>query len=114
MGSNFKILYAMVAMTWQYCLNISNILIIIVKNVDYRCIIYDINKSEAINLLENSALESRGYIWKMHIQKINIKNRVYNYHFDNLVKPKKLESKNILIVEKNFKDLTIYFTRYAY
>ena len=50
----------------------------------------------------------------MHIQKINIKNRVYNYHFDNLVKPKKLESKNILIVEKNFKDLTIYFTRYAY
>ena len=47
----------------------------------------------------------------MLIQEINIKNRVYNYHFDNLVKAKKLETKNILIDEKNYKDLTIYFTR---
>ena len=27
---------------------------------------------------------------------------------------KKLETKNILIHEKNYKDLTIYFTRYNY
>ena len=34
------------------CLNISDIPIITVKNVDYHCIIYNISKSEAINLLK--------------------------------------------------------------
>ena len=29
----------------------------------------------------------------MHIKKSNIKNRVYNYHFDNLIKVEKLETK---------------------
>ena len=42
--------------------DISNIAIITVKNVDYRCIIHNISKSEAINLLKNSVLEDRGYI----------------------------------------------------
>ena len=41
---------------------ISNIAIITVKNVDYRCIIHNISKSEAINLLKNSVLEDCGYI----------------------------------------------------
>ena len=40
-------------------LNFSDIPIITVKNVDYCCIIHNINKSEAINLLENSVLENR-------------------------------------------------------
>ena len=44
--------------------NIRNIAIITIKNVDYRCIISNISKSEAMNLLENSALENRGYIKK--------------------------------------------------
>ena len=44
--------------------NISDIAIITVKNVDYRCIIHNISKSEAINLLENSVLEDCGYIQK--------------------------------------------------
>ena len=44
------------------CLDISNIAIFTVNNVDYCCIIYNINKSEAINLLENSVLQDRGYI----------------------------------------------------
>ena len=35
----------------------------------------------------------------MHIHEINNKNRVYIYHFDNLVKAKKIETKNI--VDKN-------------
>ena len=43
-------------------LNIRDVVITAVKNVDYRFIIHDISKSEAINLLENSALEDRGYI----------------------------------------------------
>ena len=53
MVSNFKILIL-------YS-NISDIAIIIIKNVDYR-IIHNISKSEAINLLKNSVLENRGYI----------------------------------------------------
>ena len=40
------------------CLNISDIAIITVKSVDYRCIIHAINKSEAVNLLENYVLEN--------------------------------------------------------
>ena len=43
------------------CINISDIAFITVKNVDYRCIMYNITKSAAINLLENSMLEDRGY-----------------------------------------------------
>ena len=44
------------------CLTISDITIITIKNVDYRCIIHNISKSEAINLLKNSILEDRGCI----------------------------------------------------
>ena len=42
--------------------NIRDIAIITVENVDYRCIIHNISKPEAINLLKNSVLEDRGYI----------------------------------------------------
>ena len=42
--------------------NISNITIITIKNVDYCCIIHNISKSEAINLLKNSVLDDHGYI----------------------------------------------------
>ena len=40
--------------------NIGDITIITVKNVDYRCLIHNISKSEARNLLKNSVLEDRG------------------------------------------------------
>ena len=43
-------------------LNISDIAIITVKGIHYRCIIHDINKSEVINLLENYVLDDCGYI----------------------------------------------------
>ena len=49
----------------------------------------------------------------MPINEIDIKNKLYNYYFDNLVKARKLETKNILIDEKYHKDLVIYFTRYV-
>ena len=43
--------------------NIINIAIITIKNVVYhRCIIHNIIKSEAVNLLKNSVLEDRRYI----------------------------------------------------
>ena len=43
--------------------NISDITIIAIKNVAYRCIIHNISKAEAINLLESPVLEDRGYIY---------------------------------------------------
>ena len=52
------------------CLNISDIAIITVKNVDYHCIMYDINKSEAVHLLENSVLEDREYLLNLSLFKI--------------------------------------------
>ena len=42
--------------------NVSDIAIITVENADYRCIIHHISKHEAIQLLENSLLEDRGYL----------------------------------------------------
>ena len=50
-------------------------------------------------------------IYKDAYQYINIKNQVHN-HSDDLIKPEKIETKNILI-DKNFKDVAIYFTRYV-
>ena len=49
--------------------NISNIAIITSKSVDYRCIIHNVSKFEAINLLKSSVLEDRGYIWKAYCLK---------------------------------------------
>ena len=46
----------------KLCLNISDITIITIKKVDYRCIIHHISKYEAINLLKNYVLEDCGYI----------------------------------------------------
>ena len=40
--------------------NISNIAIIAIKSFDYCCIIHNVGKSEAINLLVNSGLEDCG------------------------------------------------------
>ena len=52
-------------------------------------------------------------ICKIHTNEINITNWVYSYSFDCLVKAKKLETKNALISEKNYKGLMIYLTRYV-
>ena len=42
--------------------NISDIVNITVNNVGIPCIIHNISKSEAINLLKNPVLKNRGYI----------------------------------------------------
>ena len=44
------------------CLNISDITITTDKNVNYRCIMHNINKCEPINLSKHFLLEDRGYI----------------------------------------------------
>ena len=51
------------------------------------------------------------FLYKMHFKQINIKNKVHNY-YDNLTKAEKFETKNILIDEKNYKNLIIYLARY--
>ena len=61
MDSNFNICNGCHDLT-MLSVNISNIAIIIVKYVVYRCIIHIIRKSEAVNLLKNSVLENCGYI----------------------------------------------------
>ena len=48
----------------MFSVNISDITIITVKNDDYRCIIHNISKSEAIYLLKSAVLEDRGYMYK--------------------------------------------------
>ena len=63
------------------CLNIGDIAIIIVKNVDYRCIMYNINRSEAINLLENCVLEDRGHIKKNIVLIFSLLKTVLFYFF---------------------------------
>ena len=50
-------------------------------------------------------------IYKRHTKEINIKHQ-FHYHYENLIKPKKLETKNIFIDKKSYKDLLIYFARY--
>ena len=63
MDSNLNILCPMVVMICQcYVFNISDIAIMTVKIVDYRCIMYNISKSKAISLLENYMLEDRRYM----------------------------------------------------
>ena len=52
-------------------------------------------------------------ILKMHFKEINIKNRLFNYYSDYLIKAKKREI-NVLIDERNYQNLVIYFTRYDF
>ena len=55
------------------CVNISDTTIITVKGVDFRCIIHDISKSEAIRLLEILCLVIVG-IYKKCMPKKSILN----------------------------------------
>ena len=50
-------------------------------------------------------------IYKMHTKKINIKNQVH-CHYKNLIESKKLETRNVLINKKSYRNLVIYFNRY--
>ena len=50
----------------------------------------------------------------MYFKEINIKNRVYKYYFGNIIKAKRLETKIIIIDEKNYKDLRIPIIRHVH
>ena len=75
-------------------LTISDIAIITVKGVDYCCIIHDLSKSGANNLLKSLCLIIVD-VYKICFKEIKIKNLVYSYFFDNLIKAKNIENKNI-------------------
>ena len=51
-------------------------------------------------------------IRKIYFKEISVRNRVYNFALDFLIKAKKLETKTNLTDEKIYKDLTIFFTEY--
>ena len=46
-------------------LNISDISIITAKDIDSRCITYDVSKSDAINLLDIYVPDDQGFIWNV-------------------------------------------------
>ena len=66
------------------CLNISDIAVITVKNVDYRCIMYNINKSEAIHLLENSVLKDRGHLQKSIFVNLSLFKTFFNFFVQHI------------------------------
>ena len=41
---------------------LKNIVILNVKGVDYRCILWSISKNKAVNILNNSALQDKGIL----------------------------------------------------
>ena len=59
--------------------NISNVAIITIKNVDYRCIIHSISRSEAINLFENSVLENCVCVYIYILPQISVCSRQYGH-----------------------------------
>ena len=79
----------MVVMISRCCLIFSDIVITTVKGVDYRCIIHDISKFEAIRFLENYILDDRGHIY-------NIYNVMYIYIYIYIYIYKCISKKSIL------------------
>ena len=57
--------------------NISDIAIVTVKDNDYRCIMHNISKSEAIDSLKNSVLKNDGYIEKNIVMNFNLLKAVF-------------------------------------
>ena len=89
-----------------YQIMIINIKIVIVKIVDFRCIIHVIHIANLEKFICQKIM-----CLKILGKEIYIKNQVFDF-YDSLIKPKKIETKNIVIDEKSCKDLVIYSTRY--
>ena len=91
--------------------NVNDVAIITIKNVDYRCIIHNIDKSEANDLLKKSLLDHRGYIYKNIFLNLSLLKTVFFYFFRfpfmkelivNIVwAPKNLAKLNIGTVMRN-------------
>ena len=104
----------MVVMMWQYCILILIILLISQLKVWIIVILFmTLTYLQQFIFLKVLCLMTV-YIYITHIKEINIKNRVHDYYFCNLGKTKKLASKHILIDEKSYKDLNVYFARHVH
>ena len=113
MDSNFKIMYVMAARFNDVLSQYKRIVTITVKDVNYSCIMYDISKSEAFHLLESFVLDDRGYIEKCISKKSTLKIESTTIIL-TISSKQKSETEKILIDEKNYKDLTIYFSKYVH
>ena len=40
------------------------IMVLNIKGVDYRCFVFNMEKNDAIKLLNNSCLDNKGILWK--------------------------------------------------
>ena len=94
MGSNFKILFEIAVTIWRCCVLILAILLLSLLKVLIIVVLF----ITLANLKEFICWKIFCFMiigmYKMHIKEINTGNRVYIYHFDNLIKAKKIETKN--------------------
>ena len=42
--------------------DLKNFMILNIKSVDYRCYVFNMNRSDAVNLLNNSCLDNKGVL----------------------------------------------------
>ena len=113
MGLNLKIMFVMVVMTRRFCVLILAILLLSLFEVLIIVVLFTTLVNLALSICYKILCLMIVGMHKMHIREIDLENRVQNYFFDNLMKAKKIETKNISIDEKNYKDLLINFTRYV-
>ena len=48
--------------------DLNDFMILSIKGVDYRCYVFNMSKSDAINLLNNSVLDNKGVLKKAHLE----------------------------------------------
>ena len=102
--SSFNNLFVMVVMIFDVMSLLLAILLLLLLKV--------LTIAVLANMMQSICWEMILDIYKMHLKEISIKNRVYNFYFDYLIKANIMETKNILVYEQNYTDFVIYFTRY--
>ena len=87
-GSNFKILSVMAVMIWGFCVLILAILLtLLLKELVTVVLFMILANLKQFVCWKIMCLMILG-IYKMHVKEITIRDRAYNYYFDNLVKEK--------------------------
>ena len=95
---------------WQCCVSILVILLLLLLKLMISTVVFMKLANLTQVIYQKMFCLMSVSIWKMLANEINIKNKLYSYYFDNLIKAKKLETK-YFIDEKKYLDLTFYFTR---
>ena len=95
---------------WQCCVSILVILLLLLLKMMIITVVFMKLANLTQVIYQKMFCLMSVSIWKMLANEINIKNKLYSYYFDNLIKAKKLETK-YFIDEKKYLDLTFCFTR---